>query len=214
MWFFVAVLMVIAATYLIFIAGSVLMCRLLQKNKKYYYKAEHFISVSSMIHRMKRNGAGLASICILATMVLVMIAFTSSLVIGLDDNIKSMYPYDVNITAEYSLDNGLRDEDFAGFGGKVTSLLNDKKTVPSEFVTKRYRYSRGLGWRQYFGGRLSGSFEEPFRFFRETPERKRYSLREYAGILQPLGSPDKNSYRFYEADFAERELRACFTSFV
>ena len=138
MWFFVAVLMVIAATYLIFIAGSVLMCRLLQKNKKYYYKAEHFISVSSMIHRMKRNGAGLASICILATMVLVMLAFTSSLVIGLDDNIKSMYPYDVNITAYYNLPEEFSGDEFSRIDGKVMSLLDDKKTVPSEFVTKRY----------------------------------------------------------------------------
>ena len=72
--FFIAVLMVIAATYLIFIAGSVLMCRLLQKNKHYYYKPSHFVSVSSMAYRMKRNGAGLASICILATMVLVMVS--------------------------------------------------------------------------------------------------------------------------------------------
>ena len=138
MWFFVAVIMVIAATYLIFIAGSVLMCRLLQKNKKYYYKAEHFISVSSMVHRMKRNGAGLASICILATMVLVMIAFTSCLFFGLDDNIKSMYPFDVNITAYYSMPEGLSDEDFASFNEKVFSLLDEKKTVPSKLATKRY----------------------------------------------------------------------------
>ena len=72
MLFFVAVLMVIAATYLLFMAGSVTLCRLLQKNKKYYYKKNHFVSVSSMAYRMKRNGAGLASICILCTMVLVM----------------------------------------------------------------------------------------------------------------------------------------------
>ena len=64
-WFFIAVLMVIAATYLLFIAGSVLLCRILQKNKRYYYKPNHFVSVSSMAYRMKRNGAGLASICIL-----------------------------------------------------------------------------------------------------------------------------------------------------
>ena len=77
--FFIAVLMVILATYLLFIAGSVTLCRLLQKNKKYYYKSAHFVSVSSMAFRMKRNGAGLASICILATMVLVMLSSTSCL---------------------------------------------------------------------------------------------------------------------------------------
>ena len=74
--FFAAVIMVIIGTYLIMIAGSVLFCRILQKKKNYYYKSNHFISVSSMVYRMKRNGAGLASICILATMVLVMISST------------------------------------------------------------------------------------------------------------------------------------------
>ena len=73
-WFFVAVTMVIVATYLLFIAGSVAVCRLLQKKKSYYYKTNHFVSVSSMVYRMKRNGAGLASICILCTMVLVMVS--------------------------------------------------------------------------------------------------------------------------------------------
>ena len=77
MIFFAAVIMVIIGTYLIFIAGSVMLCRALQKNKRYYYKPNHFVSVASMTYRMKRNGAGFASICILATMVLVMISSTS-----------------------------------------------------------------------------------------------------------------------------------------
>ena len=71
LWFFAAVIMVILATYLLFISGSVTLCRGLQRNKKYYYRPQHFVSVSSMAYRMKRNGAGLASVCILATMVLV-----------------------------------------------------------------------------------------------------------------------------------------------
>ncbi|MDE5860149.1 MAG: ABC transporter permease, partial [Oscillospiraceae bacterium] len=83
--FFFAVLMVIAATYLLFIAGSVVICRILQKNKKYYYKTNHFVSVSSMIYRMKRNGAGLASICILSTMVLVTLSSTICLYVGEED---------------------------------------------------------------------------------------------------------------------------------
>ena len=90
--FFVAVIMVIAATYLLFIAGSVTFCRLLQKNKRYYYKTNHFISLSSMVYRMKRNGAGLASICILSTMVLVMISSTSCLYIGSEDMLRQRYP--------------------------------------------------------------------------------------------------------------------------
>ncbi len=65
-----------------FISGSVVLCRALQKNKRYYYQKNHFISVSSMAYRMKRNGAGLASICILATMVLVMLSSTACLYFG------------------------------------------------------------------------------------------------------------------------------------
>lgn len=95
--FFVAVIMVIIGTYLIMISGSVLFCRLLQKNKKYYYKSNHFVSVSSMVYRMKRNGAGLASICILATMVLVMISSTTSLYFGEEDALTSRYPREINI---------------------------------------------------------------------------------------------------------------------
>lgn len=96
--FFVAVIMVIIGTYLVMISGSVLFCRLLQKNKKYYYKSNHFVSVSSMVYRMKRNGAGLASICILATMVLVMISSTTSLYFGAEDALSSRYPREINIS--------------------------------------------------------------------------------------------------------------------
>ncbi len=96
--FFVAVIMVIIGTYLVMISGSVLFCRLLQKDKKYYYKSNHFVSVSSMVYRMKRNGAGLASICILATMVLVMISSTTSLYFGAEDALANRYPREINIS--------------------------------------------------------------------------------------------------------------------
>jgi len=90
--FFLAVAMVIISTYLLFTSGSVLMCKLLQKNKKYYYKPNHFVSVSSMVYRMTRNGAGLASICILLTMVLVMLSATSCLFFGVEDALLIRYP--------------------------------------------------------------------------------------------------------------------------
>lgn len=66
----------------LFAAGSISLCKLLQKNKKYYYKTNHFVSVSSMSYRMKRNGASLASICILSTMVLVTVSSTLCLYVG------------------------------------------------------------------------------------------------------------------------------------
>lgn len=98
LWFFLAVILVILATYALFMAGSVALCRLLQKNKRYYYKANHFVSVSSMAFRMRRNGAGLASICILLTTVLVMLVSTTSMYVGGEDSIKARYPYEINVT--------------------------------------------------------------------------------------------------------------------
>ena len=100
-WFFAAVLMVIAATYLLFISGSVALCRLLQKNPRFYYQKRHFVSVSSLVYRMKRNGAGLASICILGTMVLVMLSSTTCLYFGAEDSLHTRYPRDENITASF-----------------------------------------------------------------------------------------------------------------
>lgn len=88
--FFVAVLMVILATYLLFISGSVTLCKTLQKDEKFYYKKRNFVSLSSLTYRMKRNGAGLASICILSTMVLVMLASTASLYFGAEDAISTL----------------------------------------------------------------------------------------------------------------------------
>ena len=96
--FFVAVILVILGTYLLFIAGSVALCRALQKNKSYYYQSRHFVSVSSMTYRMKRNGAGLASICILATMVLVMLSSSACLYFGAEDSLNVAYPHEFSLT--------------------------------------------------------------------------------------------------------------------
>lgn len=93
--FFSAVILVIIGTYLLFTAGSVTLLKVLKKNKRYFYKPNHFISVSGMIYRMKQNAAGLANICILSTMVLVMISTTFSLWIGIDDLIKQRYPREI-----------------------------------------------------------------------------------------------------------------------
>lgn len=108
--FFVAVLMVIVGTYLLFISGSVAFCRMLQKNKSYYYKPNHFVSVSSMVYRMKRNGAGLASICILLTMVLVMLSSTTTLYFGEEGSLKNRYPNGINIKIDYDTIDGILDE--------------------------------------------------------------------------------------------------------
>ena len=119
--FFVAVIMVIIGTYLLFIAGSVALCRILQKNKHYYYKTNHFVSVSSMLYRMKRNGAGLASICVLCTMVLVMLSSTVCLYTGEEEVVRNRYPKDIDITVTFddyqSMDNYMEEMKASMTGG-------------------------------------------------------------------------------------------------
>ena len=95
--FFIAVICVIIGTYLMFIAFSIVLLKGLKKNKRYYYQTRHFATVSGMIYRMKRNAAGLASICILSTMVIVTVSTTVCLYAGVGDIINNMYPYDVNM---------------------------------------------------------------------------------------------------------------------
>ena len=97
-FFFIAVLMVIVATYLLLVSGSVTLCRMLRRNKRYYYQTRHFISVSAMAYRMKRNGAGMASICILCTMVLVILTSTVCLYGGTDSMVDAICPQDINLT--------------------------------------------------------------------------------------------------------------------
>lgn len=94
--FFVAVLFVIAGTYCLFAAGSVTILKAIKKRKNYYYKPNHFISVSGMIYRMRQNAAGLANICILSTIVLVMLSSTVSLYVGVNSILEERYPCDIS----------------------------------------------------------------------------------------------------------------------
>lgn len=95
---FVAIVLVVIGTYFIFVAGITALLKLLRKSKGFYYKTSHFISISGMIYRMKQNAVGLANICVLSTMVLVMVSTTSSLVIGMQDTINTISPYDYSIS--------------------------------------------------------------------------------------------------------------------
>ncbi len=97
--FFVAVVLVMTGTYCLFTSGSIAILKMLRKNKRYYYKKRHFISVSSMLYRMKQNAAGLANICILSTAVIVMISSTVSLYGGMEDVLRSRFPRNVEVEA-------------------------------------------------------------------------------------------------------------------
>ena len=155
--FFLAVVLVIIGTYFLFIAGSIALLKLMRKNKKFYYNKKHFTAVSGMLYRMKQNAAGLASICILSTMVLVVISMTVSMFAGIGDELLSRYPNEINVYSyEKTLDdNELKNqEEIAAFieksgrkiekkvGYSYLSMLmqmqGDKLELPSDTSVDKY----------------------------------------------------------------------------
>ena len=95
--FFPLVIAVICATYLLFLCGSIVVLRLLRMKKSLYYRADHFVTISGMFHRMRQNARGLATICILSTMLVVTVSGTLSLYLGSEDMTRAMYPYDAQV---------------------------------------------------------------------------------------------------------------------
>ncbi|WP_314574808.1 ABC transporter permease [Enterococcus gilvus] len=140
--FFIAVLLVIIGTYFLFTTGSIALLKLLKKNAGFYYQTNHFISISSMMYRMKQNAAGLASICILSTMVLVTVATTTSLYIGKQDVENGRYPRDISISTNQHPEQvekvieDVRKEDSLSFSDKVYLT----STQSMMFLKKENRY--------------------------------------------------------------------------
>jgi putative ABC transport system permease protein len=140
--FFIAVLLVIIGTYFLFTTGSIALLKLLKKNAEFYYQTNHFISISSMMYRMKQNAAGLASICILSTMVLVTVATTTSLYIGKQDVENGRYPRDISISTNQhpeqveKIIEDVRKEDSLSFSDKVYLT----STQSMMFLKKKNRY--------------------------------------------------------------------------
>lgn len=132
--FFVAVVCVIIGTYALFIAGSIVVLKILRKNKAYYYNPKHFTSVSGMIYRMKQNGAGLANICALSTMVLVMVSTTVSLYAGMEDILDSRFPRDVSIVCNEADTN--KEE-------TLQRLIKEQCEKAGVKITDRVRYRYG-----------------------------------------------------------------------
>lgn len=101
--FLLAVILLVIGTYLVFIIGSIILLKLLQKNKRFYYKPRHFIAVSGMIQRMQQNGASLATICLLCSSILVILFTSITLYVGIGSTVKSYAPEDVVITSNQRL---------------------------------------------------------------------------------------------------------------
>lgn len=95
--FFLLAVLVILATNALFVAGSIVILKLLRKRKKLYYKPKNFIAISGMFQRMKQNASGLAVICILSTMLIITVASTTALYLGQEDQLQSVYPFDIQV---------------------------------------------------------------------------------------------------------------------
>lgn len=138
MWFFIAVILVIIGTYFVMIFGSVFLCKLLQKNKNFYYKKSHFVSVSSMAYRMKRNGAGLASICILVTMILVIVSTTTSLYFGVDDVLENRFPKQMHTEYRMIYADDMTKDNFDKIDAHLKEEIEKNNAEITDICSKGY----------------------------------------------------------------------------
>lgn len=132
--FFIAVLLVIIGTYAVFMAGSIAFLKMLRKRKNYYYKTRHFTAVSGMIYRMKQNAVGLANICILSTMVLVLVSITISLYGGMNDVLATRFPYEAKI-----INMGIDQKEEQRIEKLVSQITKENHTDS----TSQIRYHKG-----------------------------------------------------------------------
>lgn len=190
--FFVAILLVIAGTYLLFTTGSIAFLKALKRNKKYYYKTEHFISTSSMIYRMKQNAVGLASICILSTAVLLILSTTVSVYGGMNDILKNRFPREVSITMENPTEetrenlNRILNENYAAY-----------QVEPDEIMT--YSYADFITVK----GNDKGN-----KFIFDFNNEETTDISNYSGILM-LSLADYNRLTEKNVSLASDEILIC-----
>ena len=148
---FVSVLLVIIGTYCLFISGSIYLLNRLKKNKKFYYRAENFVSISGLIYRMKHNAAGLAGICVLSTGVILLLTCGVSLFLLGEDNINKMYPRDISMYIE-NADEVNRESIVAAIDkAAVESGVDILESVSYEYVEALiHRDGNYLEFTEYF----------------------------------------------------------------
>ena len=161
--FFLAVVLVIIGTFCLFTAGSIALLKALRKNRKYYYQTRHFTAVSGMLHRMKRNAAGLATICILSTMVLVTVSTTLCLYMGVSEILDLTYSRDVQTYVNYgapedlpkikavyeakAAEYGVKMENFAAlcFYAPATEHINNRTDIDPYLAKAAVEVAIGTG---------------------------------------------------------------------
>lgn len=163
--FFLAVFLVVIGTYLLFTSGSVLLLKLLKKNKRFYYKSENFVTVSGMIYRMKKNAASLANICIFSTMVIITLVCTFTLYLGLNGITHFAHPYDI------SGDFGSGDISIDKAEGKVKEL-SEKYEIEAERVDvfDFMRFNCSLNGNQFIREQSEAGFENRYSVYLMTLE--------------------------------------------
>lgn len=127
--FFAAVVLVIVGTYALFLSVSIAFLKMLKNNKKYYYQTAHFISVSGMLYRMKRNAVGLANICVLSTMVLVIISTTVCLYAGGEDSLNHNFPKEISTTLYFEAVPAQSDRDYFKEQIEEAAKKQDRKII-------------------------------------------------------------------------------------
>lgn len=148
--FFIAVLFVIVGTYMLFMAGSVAILKILKKNKKFYYHRKRFITVSGLIYRMRQNAVGLANICILSTAVIVVLSTTVSLYVGMENVLGTRYPKDVMTSYSYQKETDPEDYPYHYDYDKVKSDLQkraEKYHIKIQNVEEYYSYYGVGSWK-------------------------------------------------------------------
>lgn len=172
--YFLAVFLVIVGTYCLFTAVSIVVLKLLRKNKKFYYKTKHFIGISGMLYRMKQNAVGLANICILSTMVLVMVSGTLALYLGTEDELNKLYPGQIvtTVSIDSETDNAFNKELMIDKIKNIISKNNGKVTRLDSYTYLAIAVGENDGY--YYTGydKTSDSFVMQLCFITETDYSK------------------------------------------
>ena len=208
--FFVAVIFVILGTQNLFKAGSIALLKALRKNKNYYYKTNHFISVSGMIYRMKQNAAGLANICILSTAVIITLSTTVSLYVGMEDVLRTRFPRNIEISG-----SDISDEE----ANKIDDIIKEQ-TTKSNIVQENINRNRNISFvtsqdganfikmndKNYSNNKLALLVFSTLEDYNEM-ENKEVSLKEREALIYTLRGDipgDKIVLNNYELNIKER----------
>lgn len=140
--YFPAVILVIIGTYALFTAVSIVALKALRKNKRYYYQPRHFIGVSGMLYRMRRNAVGLANICILSTMVLVMVSGTLALYLNSQQTLEKQFPAELSVAVRYQADQ-TPAFDGGAFSARLLAELREKD-CPAEILYSYRRFTLSM----------------------------------------------------------------------